>query len=736
MQYDNMTLHEINKTYDRIIGALDTKELKEAFEQTQGLIAGIRDYSFMDQLNELQDTYKYMLRYRLEGAKDPMEDQIYHNLIASAYRLADQVRHKALLIESPLTYYSYRRSLRKQSLPSYAQLHKEMSAMADCLSEADGISAEASRRMDASLTQLFNKVWTADPLSTEEVVDLQAILRDKQLPFEVACQLISALLLALQTSFDLSKLLLLFDAAEQTNDEIRCRALICLLLTLALYRKRTAIYPEIDRRLAALADLIPEFTILLRQITLRFILARETEKINQQIQNEILPQLLKNNPILNQKIKAEEISPEPFSEGMNPEWEKFFSDKETEKKMEAFVEMQREGADMMHFSFVHLKHYPFFKEVGNWFLPFKSTHSALQSVLSRVGRAANLLHALTQSNHICNSDKYSLYLSLQDMSEQFIQLIGQRVGDGMVSMLEEQKENVPSSEKRRELIIGQYAQDLYRFFKLYPGHLDFEDVFSCPTDFHNLPLLQPYMADKETLHAIGEYYLRKNYFEDALTVFNRLGEEEKDNGMLFQKKGYCKQMLGQIEEALQEYLRADLTQTGSKWLNRRIAYCYRNLKQPEKALTYYRRLEAKQPNDMNLQINIGHCYLEMRNFSEALKYFYKVDYLDSQSTKAWRPIAWCSFLTGKYDQARNYYRKILANQPTTQDYLNAGHTEWALQQLKQAVHYYQEAVRCEQGHFDTFLEAFQQDIPDLRQAGVEDEEIPLMLDIVRYGMTE
>ena len=121
-----MTLHEINKTYNRIVGSLDAKELKEAFDQTQSLIAGIRDYSFMDQLNELQNTYKYMLqntykymlRYRLEGAKDPMEEQIYHQLIASAYLLADQVRNKALAVESPLIYYSRRRVLQKLPFPA------------------------------------------------------------------------------------------------------------------------------------------------------------------------------------------------------------------------------------------------------------------------------------------------------------------------------------------------------------------------------------------------------------------------------------------------------------------------------------------------------------------------------------------------------------------------------------------------------------------------------------------
>ena len=73
-----MTLQEINKAYNRIIGSLDSKELKNAFDSIQALISGSREISFQDKLNELQDTYKYMLRYRIEGAKDPMQEQIYN----------------------------------------------------------------------------------------------------------------------------------------------------------------------------------------------------------------------------------------------------------------------------------------------------------------------------------------------------------------------------------------------------------------------------------------------------------------------------------------------------------------------------------------------------------------------------------------------------------------------------------------------------------------------------------
>ena len=171
-----MTLHEINKTYNRIVGSLDAKELKEAFDQTQSLIAGIRNYSFMDQLNELQNTYKYMLRYRLEGAKDPMEEQIYHQLIASAYLLADQVLNKALAVESPLIYYSRRRVMQKLPLPRYAQLHAQLQDAYASRADSDSYSSELNQRIESALTQLFDKLWTSDPLSTEETAELKSLI--------------------------------------------------------------------------------------------------------------------------------------------------------------------------------------------------------------------------------------------------------------------------------------------------------------------------------------------------------------------------------------------------------------------------------------------------------------------------------------------------------------------------------------------------------------------------------
>lgn len=719
-----MTLHEINKAYNRIIGSLDNKELKGAFDSIQALIAGTREYTFQDRLNELQDTYKYMLRYRIEGAKDPMQEQIYQNLQVSAYNLADQLKHKSLAIESPLSYYSRRRSLQIQPTVSYETIHHQL---------IQHYESGNKKEFEAIQVFLFNKIWVSNPLTPDESRELKSILENNNLPFLTGSQIVSALLLGLETAFDIEKLELLFDAASLPEEEIKVRALIGILLTLYIYRKRTDIYPHISDRLAAMAE-IPGFTKAIRTITLRFILARETEKITRKLQDEIIPEMIKLSPKINKKINMKDFTPEQLGDEMNPEWENILSDSSLGKKMEEFSELQQEGADVMHSTFVHLKSFPFFHEMSNWLLPFASEHTLLGDQFNRNNGEKQMLDSMTLAAFMCNSDKYSLYFSMMQLPEEARKMMMNQFDSQATELIQQNKEELINKRGKLEIITSQYIQDLYRFHKLYPAHLDFLDIFTLPLDFHNLPILHPYISDEESLTVIAEYYLRKNYFEDALLTFNQLAQLNQSSEILFQKIGYCKQMNGDLEGALSAYLHADLLNSESKWVIRRIAGCYRSLKQPAEALKYYRRYELLNPDNLSVQISIGHCLLELKQYDEALKCFFKVDYLDSKSQKAWRPIAWCSFLTGKYDQARNYYKKILGNQPNMQDLLNAGHTEWALQQIKEALSYYTQAVESESGNFQKFLEQFNQDIPDLLIAGIEKSEVALMLDQLRYKL--
>ena len=714
-----MKIQEINTTYARVLQSLDQGALKPAFDALLGLIAGTQSYVFQGKLNELQETYQYMLRYYAEGTKDPMQDQIYASIRIGTYELADQIRHETLSSESPEIYYATQRSISTQPID-----------LTDLIGQTyTQFDVEDLQQYEDSVSLLFRKIWTTAFLSEKEINPIRKCLKSKKMPTAVKCQIVSALLLSLQISFDKEKLYLLFDAANLSNNEVKIRAYIGLCLTLYTYRKRTLFYPGIQHRLDMLAE-TPDFKRILNTIILRFILSRETEKVTHKLQEEIIPEMMKLAPKMNPNIHLSDLSSELSSDDMNPEWKDIFSDSKLAKKLEEYNNMQEEGVDVMHSTFIHLKHFPFFRDINNWFLPFTLKHSAFRDKED----LSSALETILQASFMCNSDKYSLYFSIFQIPEEHRKMMMNQMDSQLGEMNKQQAEELKSKQNEVENITSQYIQDLYRFYKLYPRHTEFEDLFNWTLDFHNLPILKPHLSDVETLISIAELYLRKGYFENAQTIYQQLVSQDTNDEMLYQKLGYCKQMRGDTEGALQEYLRSEILNPDSKWVIRRIANCYRTLKQPEKALTFYLRYDQLNPDNLSVLINIGHCYLELKNYSEALKYYFKADYLDPESHKAWRAIAWCSFLTGKYDQARNYYKKILDNQPQTQDFLNAGHTEWSLQNIKKALTYYKLAIQSESNSFDKFNELFRQDIPDLLLAGVELSEIALLLDQLRYSI--
>lgn len=722
-----MTTKEIHTVYRNIVKSLDEKELKTAFDSLQDLMASSQVSVFQDELSRLQETYKQLLHYYASGSKDPMRTKIYYKLLASAYELTDKVAEKLLINDSSALYYAVRRT---------HNIHFENITT---LTETTRASYDIQHfsAAEASVSQLFKLIWTSVFLSEDDMKSLRNSLvpqhantvSEPDNMLILNCQIVSALLLGLQAFFDKRKMHLLIDAAESKDEEVRIRAYIGILLTLYTYKNRIDYYPEINHRLDHLAE-NPGFRKIVYLIILRFILSRDTEKISNKLKDEIIPEMMKLNPKFNPRISLRDITPESLENEMNPEWMEKFSNSPLGKKIEEFNKLQEEGADVMHSTFVHLKSFPFFNEISNWFMPFHKK----QSALSEDDTLMKSLEIITNAGFMCDSDLYSLYFSFKQIPEEGRKMMMIQLESQLSELKQQKMAELQTQNDHTEHIIGQYVQDLYRFYKLYQRRNEFNDIFTQKLDFHNLPILHSYFSDKEDLLNVAEYYLRKNYFEDALVIYERLTESFEGDDMLFQKKGYCKQMTGNYEGALEEYAKAEIIDPESKWLLRRTAQCYRAIKEPEKAIEYYLHYEKLDPDNLSVLLSIGSCYLEMKNYTEALKYYFKVDYLDQNSSKAWRPIAWCSFLTGKYDQARNYYNKILSHQPDSQDFMNAGHTEWVLQNIDGTLELYRKSVQATQSDFNKFKTDFHNDIPDLIAAGIDMEEIPLMLDKLQYQL--
>jgi tetratricopeptide (TPR) repeat protein len=195
--------------------------------------------------------------------------------------------------------------------------------------------------------------------------------------------------------------------------------------------------------------------------------------------------------------------------------------------------------------------------------------------------------------------------------------------------------------------------------------------------------------------------------------------------------GYCRQQTGDFAQALEYYLRAEALLPEQLWLTRKIAFCNKMLRNYDEALDYYKRAEVLDPENRNIQLQIGHLFVQEKRYAEALNYYFKVE-LATSTPKVWRAIAWCSFLSGKFRQAENYYAKIIEQKPTKLDFLNAGHVAWSQQKRNDALQLYAKSVLLFRQDDDDFYKAFDQDVPQLLSSGVSKEEIPLMMDKLRY----
>ena len=151
-------------------------------------------------------------------------------------------------------------------------------------------------------------------------------------------------------------------------------------------------------------------------------------------------------------------------------------------------------------------------------------------------------------------------------------------------------------------------------------------------------------------------------------------------------------------------------------------------------MDYYRRVEALDPDSVSLTLTIGHVLLELNRTSEALQQYYKADLMNGVKHRAWRPIAWCSFLLSDYDRAIDYYNRIsIEDTPSAQDLLNHGHVLLCKGMMHEAIDTYRQALRKMLNNTTKFREAFKNDSMELRLHGISAVDQSLIPDAVCAG---
>lgn len=728
-----MTNTELQNNVNDIKRYAANGRLRDAFSHLRNLSERLMTWEITSSINSLEQSYRYMLDYASKGTIDPGRDEIYHSICEGILTNTDRLLRHGLRKESPTLYYNTLRYEGMKGGDTIASLLKAYNSLDEQTSlfniVADGsqtVDSEKSQREREDLEKrLFDRIWVSFPLHQESVDAIKEIIESGRYSVEFIHLLLCAITLGELEFHDENRLLLLMDAYGSLCDKyVSMAALTGVLLGLNLHRNRTLSVKAVNR-LAALKD-SDEWSTDVKNIFLELIRAKDTERITKKLRDEVIPQMLKLRPDISKKFNASEgVNIGDFEE--NPEWQELLDKSGITDKLKELSELQEEGADVLMGAFSQLKSYPFFNQAVNWFRIFSSNHSSLSN-----NENSGIMEMIALSPILCDSDKYSFALSVNSLPEmQRKMMLNQLEAQGaQLDQIRLASEMTKHSERKTSAKM--FIQNLYRFFKLFRRKGEFNDPFSTDLNLTTISYVNDVIGDSDTLGLAAEFYFKRRYWREALDTFNALSAQNPPSPQLFQKIGYCQQKLGDILAALDSYEQAELIDSESHWTLRRLAMCHRMLGNIDKALHYYQRLVKFYPNDVNLAMNYGHTLLEAGREKEATEQYYKADYLDADSSRAWRPLAWSLLLTGDFKRSRKYYEKILSGEPTADDYLNMGHLALAESNFKESVGFYNKYIELCKGGVESFIEAFKADYDALVKAGIDRGLLPLIIDAILY----
>lgn len=738
-----MKQESINERYTKTTGLLDRKELSTALDQLIACSKESHDWQLQEEANEIRTAYEYMLEYMRKGTTDPQRHVLYNQLLVRAYTLNDRLWLFLNRAEGSGLFYEKLRTFEKLPPRSFAEIQMELEYFTYQYEqqqkregESDSFRTEAlielARRHEEAFTELFYSTWCAwfwDPSKEAEALK---ILHSEQVQPFVKQFFITALTFGVLKYLDPHKLSVILSAYHAPDVAVSQRALVGIALICYRYDTRLLLYPEIAGHLSLLQE-ESAFISDMSAIQLQFLYSRESKRTEKRIKDELLPQFMRTSQMHADSFHFLEDENKLENMEKNPDWEEQMRKSGVEELLNEFQTMMQEGEDVFLASFAQVKNYSFFHEPSNWLLPFTILHSQILNTLKNdQQKNLRILEVITNFGTLCDSDKYSFSLTLAGIPE-----IQKGAVLTQLSMQEEEfkemnKKMESDTQFRKRENSKHYIQDLYRFLNLHPRKKEFDNPFQKDLYLFSCRTLKPSLGNVKAQIPVAEFFFRKELWSEAEKMYQQILDQKGGTVAIYQKMGYCMQQQTKYAEALDRYQKADLLKPGQKWVLRNMAFCYRQLGEYEKALSCYEQLKSGQtPPSFALSMQIGTCLLYLGKINEAMNPFFEAEFIDEKSPRPWRAIAWCSFISGKLEQSQRYCKKLLQQpHPAKEDFLNAGHTEWGLGNTAEAVRLYKKSVEG-YGSLESFLHSFENDRKHLITQGIEADDIPLMIDLLR-----
>lgn len=721
-----MTKELYIKKIDKIKNLLDSNRLADAISKLMKIASVDGDFKSTDALNQIKQTYSYMMHYMIQGIEDESRLTLYSTIKENLYSIADDLLIGNLAVENGNSYFSAMRTVIIQNL-SLSDMLKELEdidnqcSLIDLTNDQNNMHSLQKRKY-ILCRQIFESVWTSrkNLKINETIFNWICSYKNNK---EFSMYLISAICLSLLTYYDSKKLDLLVDIfLADVSESVKAYALVSIILALNFYYQRA----QIDTALTPKLKLIENQSCAENRISdvIKVLMHTcDTERAFSKMRDEVIPELMKISPDILKKLGGIDLD-ENSSLEYNPDWDGILDKNGIGEKMREISDLHAEGADLMMISFSNLKNFHFFSSVDSWFLPFNINHPAI-SVNSTTRSAFDALNSM--GNNMVESDKYSMALALNKMPEDQVKALMSRLNlqiDQMKQMLvEKDKETNTESEfiEATKLFVNQ----LYRFYKLFSKKDEFTDPFNSVIRFNEIPIIKEILISGDLANISGEYYFKRGYYNNALYWFESTENNMSGDATYWEKRGFSHQKLGDFEAALNAYKKAALLKDPGLWLMRRLGYSALHAGYTNEAAVYYKKALDMDPENFSLLFKTGNVLLAINEVSEALQCFYHANYINPDDARVWRAIAWSELLNGNYEKSDTYYAKLIADNPTANDYMNAGHSKTLGKNLLKASELYKKARNMNP---DTFEKDFIADYPTLLQKGMDKLTLDILLD--------
>ena len=579
---------------------LSEKRLAEAFAELRQTAQTLQNWQLNNRLDELEESYKYMIRYVADGCNDPQREEIHNGITAKLMELADITEQELTVQNSPKLYYETLRMERKypRSLEALLEAYRECADKTALFYElpADKRDSDQERTLlmekEKAANAVFKHIWVTFPVTANEAGTLDKLFADADATAEIKELAMAATMLSLLEHYSEHLLLSLLDlyAANAFNDaSLSMKALCCALIAMHCHRETIKHSSAISLRIANIADSERGRRDIMT-VFLQFIRSRSTERISQKVRDELVPKLMKLSPEMRRKMR-DGFSDDIEEMAKNPDWQEMLNESGITDKMQELSRMQAEGSDVFLSSFARLKSFPFFNDVANWFVPFTPRHSSIFRVFAG-NSGSMLLSMVDRTGAFCDSDKFSFALSVATMPDQHRSMMMAQFDEQQEQVINEMAGSLPNPDKQRENIANKYVQSLYRFFNLFRSRNDFYNPFSTRLNLIDVPFVSDALSDTKSLRLIAEFYFSMQCYTDALSTFGKVLKQDSPTASDYQKTGYCHEQLKQYVLATADYEKVELLKPNDVWTLKHLALCYRAVNDTEKAIANYKRAET------------------------------------------------------------------------------------------------------------------------------------------------